>query len=289
MTHQVVSTVSNKIIAFQGVEGAYSHLACQHYYPDYTPFAKASFVDAFRTVEQGEAGLAMIPIENTLGGRVADIHLLLPESDLHIVDEFFMPINHCLMGQKGVSLEDITHVHSHPQGLAQCRKTIDKLGLTPIAQADTAGSAKLISTMNDAHNGAIASSLAADIYGLDILDDDFKDEPDNVTRFIVLSKNPVSYDVKDYEQFVTSVILTTRNIPAVLYKCLGAFATEGVDLMKLESYLPVMGTSASFYVEVNGHKNQDNVARALEEIAYFTENIRIVGVYPQHSFRTCQS
>lgn len=285
MTHQVETAVTQKVIAFQGVNGAYSHLACQHYYPDYTPLANVSFLDAFRAVEQGDAGLAMIPIENTLGGRVADIHLLLPESDLHIVDEFFLPINHCLMGHKGASLADITHVHSHPQGLAQCRKTIDKLGLTPVAQADTAGSAKLVSTMDGKHNGAIASSLAAQIYGLDILDNDFKDKSDNTTRFIVLSKSPVSYKIGDYETFMTSIMLTTRNIPAVLYKCLGAFATEGVDLMKLESYLPVTGTSASFYVEINGHKDQENLARSLDEVAYFTEDMRILGVYPQHIFR----
>lgn len=285
MTQQVKDTITHKTIAFQGVMGAYSHLACTQGYGDYTPLPCDSFAHAFDAVKQGKAGLAMIPIENTLGGRVADIHLLLPEYDLHIVDELFLPINHCLMAKQGVDLADITHVHSHPQGLAQCRKTIAKLGLTPMPQADTAGSAKWLAEQGSNTDGAIASPLASEIYGLNILDSEFKDSAQNITRFIVLAKTPVGYDGADNGDYMTSIMLSTRNIPASLYKCLGAFATESVNLLKLESYLPVTGTNASFYMEISGHADNENVKRALAEVAYFTEDLKILGTYPQSAFR----
>ena len=284
MTQIIEQTISNRNIAFQGVDGAYSHLACQQDYPNFTPVAYDSFFDAFHAVERGDAGIAMIPIENTLGSRVADIHLLLPESPLHIVEEFFLPINHCLMVKKGTKITDVTHVHSHLQGLTQCRHKIKKLGLKPVSQADTAGSAKMLVDMDNNH-AAIASSIAADIYGLDILDADFKDEPNNVTRFIVLAKDPIDYDHTNGQNYITSLLLTTRDIPAVLYKCLGGLATEGINLLKLESYVPVGSSSARFYIEINGHPKEENVARALEELNYYTKETRILGNYPRNIFR----
>ena len=285
MTKQVQQTIANKKIAFQGVAGAYSHLACQQDYPDFQAIAYNSFIEAFQAVENGDAGIAMIPIENTLGSRVADIHLLLPESPLYIVEEFFLPINHCLIGKKGAKIEDITHVHSHIQGLTQCRNSIKKLGIKPISQADTAGSAKMLVNMDGNNHAAIASAIAAETYDLDILDDNFKDEENNITRFIVLAKEPVEYKHDDGKQFITSVLLETRNIPAALYKCLGGLATEGIDLLKLESYVPIGGTSASFYLEINGHPEDAHVTRALEELDFFTEETRILGTYPRNSFR----
>ena len=284
MTKIIEQTITNKNIAFQGVDGAYSHLACQQDYSNFTPIAYGSFMDAFHAVERGDVGIAMIPIENTLGSRVADIHLLLPESPLHIVEEFFLPINHCLMAKKGVKISELTHVHSHIQGLAQCRRKIKSLGLKPVSQADTAGSAKMLSDM-DTHHAAIASSIAAEIYGLDILDPDFKDEPNNITRFIILSKDPIAYDHADGTPYITSLLLTTRDIPAVLYKCLGGLATEGINLLKLESYVPVGSTSARFYIEMDGHPHHENVARALEELNYYTKETRILGTYPRNVFR----
>ncbi len=272
-------------IAYQGEPGANSHLICQQAYPDWEPVACASFEDAFATVENGTAELAMIPIDNSLAGRVADIHHFLPTSALHIVGERFLRIQFALMATPGTTFADLRTVHSHVHALGQCRGVIRELGLTPVVAGDTAGAAREVSESGDSTQAAIAPPLAAEIYGLEILRRDIEDEDHNTTRFIVLSR--------DFEQaargngpVVTTFIFNVRNLPAALYKALGGFATNGVNMTKLESYM-VGGhfTATQFLAEVDGHPEDVGVKNALEELAFFTTEIKVVGVYPADAFR----
>lgn len=275
-----------KTIAYQGVPGANSHIACQQVFPDMTPLPCATFEDAFAAVEtENRASLAMIPIENTLGGRVADIHHLLPESKLYIVREHYLGVQHQLLGTKDATLEELAEVRSHPQALAQCREQLAELGVRTLARADTAGSAKEIAELGDPTIGALAPALAAEIYDLQVLRSRFEDRIGNTTRFVVLSRARRDPDPHDGPS-MTSLIFEVRSVPAALYKALGGFATNGVNITKLESYISGEKFSvARFYAEIEGHPADPSVAQAFEELDYFSKNVRVLGVYPRNDFR----
>jgi prephenate dehydratase len=272
--------VSTMRIAYQGEPGANSHLVINQNYPEAEAIACASFEDVFETVKSGDAELAMIPIDNSLAGRVADIHHFLPTSNLHIVAEHFLRIQFMLMGVPGTTLESIKTVHSHVHALGQCRKIIKDHGWEPVIAGDTAGAAREIAEANDPHQAAIAPELAAEIYGLEILARDVEDEDHNTTRFVLLSPDEVRTDPNE-GPIVTSFIFSVRNIPAALYKALGGFATNGINMTKLESYM-VGGkfTATQFLAEVDGHPDDPPLARALEELKFYTDELRIFGVYP---------
>ena len=272
-------------IAFQGELGANSHLAITEAYPDAEPLPCPTFEDALGAISSGEAALGMIPIENSVAGRVADIHHLLPTSGLHIVAEWFLPIRHQLMAVKGVTLKDIKTVESHVQALGQCRRTIRKLGIKPVVAVDTAGSARDVAARGDRTCAAIAPRLAAEIYGLDILAEDVEDETHNTTRFVVLAREE-KWAAQDISPLVTTFVFNVRNVPAALYKAMGGFATNGVNMTKLESYM-VEGNffATQFYADVDGHPNDRGLAFAIEELKFFSKEFRIVGVYPAHPFR----
>ena len=284
-----MSTNTDNTIAFQGLPGAYSDLACRAAFPAMTTLPCESFEDAFAAVRGGAARLAMIPIENSLAGRVADIHHLLPESGLHIIGEHFQRVNHQLLAPKGAKLSDLKTVASHVQALSQCRNIIRDLGLTPIIRADTAGAAVEVAQLGDKTAAAIASSLAAEIHGLDILKADIEDAAHNTTRMIVLSREPIDPD-PNQGTVITSFVFRVRSVPAALYKALGGFATNGVNITKLESYM-IDGhfTVAQFYADILGHPDQRAVRLALEELSFFSREVRILGVYPASSFRSSQA
>jgi len=277
---------SLKKIVFQGEPGANSHIACHEAYPDYVALPCPTFEDAFAALAAGEAELGMIPIENSVAGRVADIHHLMPDSGLHIVAEWFLPVRHQLMAPRGTTLADIRSVESHVMALGQCRNVIRKLKLKPIAAADTAGSAREVAERGDRTRAAIASRLAAEIYGLDILAEDVEDETHNTTRFIVLARE-ASWAPAGSGTVVTTFLFRVRNVPAALYKALGGFATNGINMTKLESYM-VEGSffATQFYADVEGHPDDRSLALALEELAFFSKELKILGVYQAHPFRT---
>ncbi len=272
-------------IVFQGEPGANSHIACRERFPDFEPVPCATFEDAFSAVSNGEANLAMIPIENSVAGRVADIHHLMPHSGLQIVGEFFLPLSHQLMAVKGASLKTVKTVQSHVMALGQCRNVIRELGLTAVIGADTAGSARQIMEANDPTRAAIASALAAEIYGLDIIRENIEDEAHNTTRFIILQKDK-SWAKPNNGVVVTTFVFKVRNVPAALYKALGGFATNGVNMTKLESY-QIDGNffATQFYADVEGHPDDRGLTFALEELKFFSEELKILGVYPAHPFR----
>jgi len=272
-------------IAFQGELGANSHIAIDEAYPDAEALPCATFEDALAAISSGEADLGMIPIENSVAGRVADIHHLLPQSGLFIIGEWFLPIRHQLMGLRGTTLTDIKTVESHVHALGQCRRIIRKLGIRPIVAGDTAGSARIIAARGDRSCAAIAPRLAAQIYGLDILAEDVEDEQHNTTRFVVLAREP-KWAAQNSGHVVTTFVFNVRNVPAALYKALGGFATNGINMTKLESYM-VDGNffATQFYVDVDGHPEDRGLAFALEELKFFSKEFRIVGVYPAHPFR----
>ncbi len=274
-----------QLISFQGEPGANSHIACQEVHPDWEPLPCATFEDAFAAVSEGRAGLAMIPIENSIAGRVADIHHLLPHSGLHIVGEHFLPIHFQLLALPEANLSTIKTVQSHVHALGQCRKIIRKLGLKALVTGDTAGSAREVAEARDITKASLAPRLAAEIYGLKILAEDVEDESHNTTRFIILSKTPRWSEIGS-GPMVTSFVFRVRNIPAALYKALGGFATNGINMTKLESYM-LEGdfTATQFYAEVDGHPEDIELRRALEELAFFSKELRILGVYPAHPFR----
>jgi prephenate dehydratase len=274
-----------KTIAYQGEPGANSHIACLDDYPDHQPLACATFEDAFVTLQDGGADLAMIPIENSIAGRVADIHALLPASGLHIVAETFLPIRFQLLAAPGATLETLRTVYSHVHALGQCRKIIRKLGLTPIVSSDTAGSAREVAEARDLTRASLATKLAGEIYGLTTLAADVEDEAHNTTRFVVLSKTP-HWAVPHNGPVVTTFVFRVRNVPAALYKALGGFATNGVNMTKLESYM-VDGvfTATQFLADVDGHPEDPPLKRALEELDFFSREVRLLGVYPAHPFR----
>lgn len=272
-------------IAFQGVPGAYSHLACSVVFPGMEAISYPTFDAAFRAVEEGETELAMIPIENSLGGRVADIHHLLPNSNLYIIDEHFQPVQHQLLGVPGATLEGVKEVWSHEQALAQCRDLIAELGVKPVQRADTAGAAREIAEKGDKSVAAIASSLAGETYGLDTLRSRIEDRIGNTTRFVIMSRRREEPDLRD-GPCMTSIIFQVRSVPASLYKGLGGFATNGVNITKLESYITDASfTVAQFYAEIEGHPAEKNVDMAFEELQYFSTKMKIIGTYPKSSFR----
>jgi prephenate dehydratase len=272
-------------IAFQGEPGANSHLAAREVFPDADVIPSATFEDAFQAIASGDATLGMIPIENSVAGRVADIHHLMPHSGLHIIAEHFMPVRHQLLAPKGARLEDIKTVESHVHALGQCRKVIRQLGIRPVVAADTAGSAREIAEAGDKTRAAIATRLAAEIYGLDILMPDIEDEAHNTTRFIILSRE-AQWAKNDGGPVVTTFLFRVRNVPAALYKALGGFATNGVNMTKLESYM-IEGNffATQFYADVEGHPEERRLVFAFEELAFYSKEMKILGVYPAHEFR----
>lgn len=273
-------------IAFQGHRGAYSHLACQKVFPDHAVQPCTSFIDAMRAVENGMAARAMIPLENSTAGRVEEIYRLIPELKLHLVGEHFEPVDHCLMARPGTQIDDLKTVASHPQALAQCARHIESLALYAEAMLDTAGAALSVSEGQDPTRGAIASRLAAELYGLDILNDQFQDVKGNTTRFIILSGTEILPEFQSDKAYITSIVFRVRNIPASLYKALGGFATNGVNMVKLESYILGSSLSASqFHVDIEGHVDQRPLQLALEELGFFAEDLRILGTYEAHPFR----
>ena len=278
---------SSNIIAFQGVPGAYSHMACQAVKPEMEVLACASFEDMILAVQEGRAALAMVPVENSIAGRVADIHHLLPESGLFINGEHFQRVNHHLLAPTGATLDSLVEVHSHAQGLAQCRERLRSLGLTPVMHADTAGAAKDIAARGDTSVGAIASKLAGQIYGLDVLLASAEDAEHNTTRFLVMSRTDVTPPLNG-ERMMTTMVFKLRSVPAALYKALGGFATNGINLTKLESYLrPGSAQHAQFYVDVEGHIDAPDMQLAMEELRFYCEDgeVTILGTYPASPVR----
>lgn len=273
-----------KKIAFQGAHGAYSDLACRTVFPDVETMPCHSFDEAFNAVLSGDADLAMIPVDNTIAGRVADVHHLMQEGQLYIIAEHFQPVEHCLLALKGTKKEDLKHVHSHLHALPQCRSLIKRLGLKQHVHADTAGAAEHIASSGDPAHGAIASALAAKMYDLEILEENVEDKAHNMTRFLVLATEPLIPEdhVKDV---ITSLLFEVRNIPASLYKSLGGFATNGLSLAKLESYVDENFQAAQFYCDVEGHPEGEAFKLALEELGFYAKDVKFLGAYPAHSLR----
>jgi prephenate dehydratase len=274
-----------KKIAYQGEPGANSHIACVQAVPDHEPMPCRTFEDAFQAVKTGKADLAMIAIENTTAGRVADVHHLLPDSGLCIVGEHFLRIEFHLLIVPGAKLADIKEVHSHVHALGQCRKAIKKHKLIPVVAADTAGAARELAELGDKTRAAIATKLAAETYGLKIAERNIEDEEHNTTRFVVLAKK--RQDAKQGKNPVmTTLVFRVRNVPAALYKAMGGFATNGVNMTKLESYqLEGQFSATQFYADIEGHPEDRSVALALEELAFFTSYVRLLGTYPASPFR----
>jgi prephenate dehydratase len=279
--------MSKRRIAFQGELGANSHEACMAAFPDYEPVPHATFEEAFEAVKTDDCQLGMIPVENSIMGRVADVHHLLPSSGLKIVGERFKPIHFQLMANPGVKLEDVKTALSMPIALGQCRKTIRGLKLRTEATGDTAGAAKLLSEHPDPTKAAVSPALAAEIYGLEILARDIEDEHNNTTRFLVMTAEKEPEPPPFTAPCVTSFVFRVRNLPAALYKALGGFATNGVNMTKLESYMENGSFAATFfYAEVDGRPEDRDLARAFEELAFFSERFEILGVYPADPFRS---
>ena len=277
--------MTTKRIAFQGELGANSDEACRTHFPDHQPLACATFEEAFEAVKSGAADLGMIPVDNSIAGRVADVHHLLPSSGLSIIGERFKPIRFQLMANPGVALEDITSVASMPIALAQCRKVLRKLKVTLVSAGDTAGAAKELAEHPDPARAAVAPRLASEIYGLNILKQDIEDEHNNTTRFLIMARKPVSPPAG--AACVTSFVFRVRNIPAALYKAMGGFATNGVNMTKLESYMEGGSFNATlFYSEIDGRPEDPAVALAFEELAFFCDHFQILGAFPADPFRS---
>lgn len=273
-------------IAFQGEPGAYSELACLNVFPDSECIPSLTFEEAFQRVESGETDLAMIPLENSTAGRVEEIYHQIPNTKLFVIGEHFEPISHCLMAAPGTPLSALTHVGSHPQALAQCADNINRLGLQRQVKGDTAGAAQLLAEQPQAGHAAIASSLAAELYGLEILQRDFQDRSGNTTRFLVFSREDRIVPYEETGHYITSLIFRVRNRPAALYKALGGFATNGINLVKLESYMPDDSFQASqFYLDMEVHRDEQRFQYALEELEFYSETVRLVGTYPAHDHR----
>ena len=276
---------SKKLIAYQGEPGANSHIACNDMFPDWEPLPCASFEDAFTAITDGTADLGMIPIENSIAGRVADIHHFLPGSGLHIIGEYFLPIHFQLLCLPEADITTIKSVYSHVHALGQCRKIIRQYGLKAVVTGDTAGSAREVAEWKDPTRASLAPALAAGIYGLKTLATDVEDEKHNTTRFVILSRTPKVPAIGS-GPMVTTFVFRCRNVPAALYKALGGFATNGVNMSKLESYM-VDGEFAAtqFLADVDGHPDEPGLARAFEELAFFSREVNILGTYPAHAFR----
>ena len=266
-------------VAYQGEPGAFSELACVTFAPNLTPVACATFERAMQKVATGEAERAMLPIENSLAGRVADIHHLLPEAGLHIVAEYFLPVEHHLMVKPGTKIEEIKLVRSHAMALGQCRNILEELQVRPEVAGDTAGAAKRLAAHGGPGDAVIASIRAAEIYGLEIVRPNVEDAKHNTTRFLEMAREPMDAAPGD-GAIVTSFVFQVRNIPAALYKGLGGFATNGVNMTKLESYqLEGSFNATMFYADIEGHPQDDSVRLALEELSFFSTSLKILGVY----------
>ncbi len=272
-------------IAFQGIPGAYSDLACRDAFPGMETLPCATFERAIEAVRNGEAALGMLACENSLAGRVPDIHALLPDSGLFIVGEHFQGIEHCLLGPRGAQIGDVRRVHSHAVALGQVRRIVHELGAEPVIEGDTAGAARQVAEWGRKEDAAIASALAAEIYGLDVLRAHVEDAAHNTTRFYVTSREMLSL-TPDTPDLLTTFVFRVRNVPAALYKALGGFATNGVNMSKLESYmLDGQFTATQFLCDVDGHPEQPALNRALEELSFFSREARVLGVYKKAGFR----
>ncbi len=275
-------------ISFQGLPGAYSDLACRVAYPDMQTLPCESFETAMEAVHDGRADLAMLPCENSLAGRVPDIHHLLPESGLFVIGEHFHRVEHCLLGVRGAGIGELKRAHSHTVALGQVRHSLRALGLTPVVEADTAGAAKLVAQWNNKQDAAIASALAAEIYGLEILRANIEDAAHNTTRFYIMARRPATPDPSQ-PNLMTTFVFRVRNVPAALYKALGGFATNGVNMTKLESYmLGGQFVATQFLCDTDGHPEQPALRRALEELSFFSSEVRVLGVYQVAPFRLTQ-
>ncbi|MGB1236202.1 MAG: prephenate dehydratase [Planktomarina sp.] len=265
-------------IAFQGALGAYGDQACRTMRPDFTPLPCETFEDVFKAVDSGEADLAMLPVENSTYGRVADIHRLLPDSGLHIVDEIFVRVRIALLAMPGSKIKDIKVARGHLVILPQCRTFLDANGITPEVATDNAGAAEDIAKAKEYGAAALASALAGEIHGLEVLADGIEDEGNNTTRFLVMS--PKKDDARRADKMMTTFVFQVRNIPAALYKAMGGFATNGVNMTKLESYMGGKFSVTEFYADIEGHPNDANVQLAMEELGFFTNKLEILGTYP---------
>ncbi|MEO0342045.1 MAG: prephenate dehydratase [Pseudomonadota bacterium] len=276
-------------VSFQGVLGAYSHQACREVFPNAEAVPCPTFEATIASVKSGAADLAMLPVENSTYGRVADIHRLLPESGLHIVAEHFLRIKIALLAVRGTRLSDIKTARSHTVLLGQCSRFLGENNILPVVGADTAGSAKTVAERAEPTEAALASELAGETYGLEVLARGVEDRDDNTTRFLVMSPNP-KFSEQNGSRMLTTFVFRVRNIPAALYKAMGGFATNGVNMVKLESYM-VDGsfTATQFYADIIGHPDDPEVARALEELSYFTDYLEILGVYPIDAFRVASA
>jgi prephenate dehydratase len=275
----------SRIVAFQGRPGAYSDLACRIARPGWTTLPCETFAAAIAAVHDGLADEAMLACENTLAGRVPDIHALLPEAGLHIVGEHFQRVEHCLLGVKGAALADARRLHTHPVAMAQVRGITRELGLQPVIAFDTAGAAELVADWGRKEDVAVASELAAELYGLVILRRNVEDASHNTTRFYIAAREPAWPD-RDTQDVMATLLFRVRNVPGALYKVLGGFATNGVNMTRLESYM-VEGhfTATQFMLDVEGHPQQAALGRALEELSFFSEHSQILGVYCASPFR----
>jgi prephenate dehydratase len=282
---QMLERAPEQTIVFQGYAGAYSDLACRRVYPDMTTHACVTFEETFAWVEDGRARLAMIPIENSVAGRVADIHQLSPRAQLHMVAEHFQRVEHHLLVPKGATINGLKIARSHVHALSQCRAFLHEHGIQPVVHADTAGAARDVAAKGDVSEAAIASELAAKIYGLESLAANIEDAAHNTTRFVVLAREAVDPG-RDAGPLMTTFLFRVRNIPAALYKAMGGFATNGCNMTKLESYM-VDGNFASteFYAEVEGHPEDAPLKLALEELSFYSEKVRLLGTFPAHPFR----
>ncbi len=276
---------STGIIAFQGAAGAYSDLACREVFPNHPTQPCRSFDETLEAVQSGKADRAMIPIENAIAGRVAEIHQILPHTRLSIIAEHYQPITHCLLGLPGSRIEDIKIIRSHIHALSQCRAIIRRLGCEAVVSADTAGAALEVAQAKDMSQAALASSLAAETYGLDILKTAVADSANNMTRFLVLSRQPIA-SLPLSGPAITSFIFFVRNVPAAIYKALGGFATNAVNMTRLESFM-IGGhfSQAQFFADIEGQPGQPNVDLAFEELNFFSHQVRILGTYQAHPFR----
>jgi prephenate dehydratase len=284
MSQASENTAANSLVAFQGEAGAYSQLACQQMLPDLTPLPCATFEDMYAAVSGGKADHAMVPIENSLAGRVADNHHLLPESGLHIIGEHFLRVNHTLMGVRGANKDDLIEVFSHVHALGQCRNILRRLGVKGHMYHDTAGAARHIAELGDKRFGAIASTLSAEIYDLDILEKEAEDADHNTTRFLLMSREPQT--PAPGTPTMMSFVFQVRNVPAALYKAMGGFATNGVNMTKLESYqLGGSFQATQFYADIEGHTDDKSVQLALEELDFYSTKVTVLGIYPKSDFR----
>lgn len=272
-------------IAYQGVAGAYSHIASMTVYPGQEYLPCDTFEKAMKLVSEGEADLAMIPVENSNAGRVSDVHFLLPQTGLHIIGEFFLPVNHQLLGLPGTKLADVKSASSHPQALAQCSEFLKRHGIKPTARIDTALSCQDVLKFQDKSIAAIASKLAGEIYGLDVVAPNVENARNNTTRFLIMAREP-EIPEDDGGAFITSFIFKAKNIPAALYKALGGFATNGINITKLESYL-LEGkfVSAQFYAEIESHPSRKAFQNAFDELKFFSESIHVLGTYRANKYR----